>query len=594
MSDLSPYIQQIQGRLKVSEVIGKDVRLIRKGHEFSGLCPFHQEKTPSFTINDMKGFYHCFGCGAHGDVITYTMHRQGLGFMDAVKHLAELTGVVLPKKSERKEEAHNPQYYDLLEEACRLYQENLKLSLGEEARDYLNHREFSKATIETFRIGFSPDKNFNSKSLYQTFLGKGFSKEILLSSGLFIQPEDKREPYDRFRGRLMFPILDLKGRVVAFGGRTLGNGQPKYLNSSDTPFFHKGQILYNYANAQKQVTKDQSFIVVEGYCDVIALWQAGWKTAVAPLGTALTDEQLQLLWKRHPQPLFCFDGDNAGLRATFRAAEKALPFLNSEKTLKFSYLPKGEDPDSFLKSQGKAPLSKLLESSSSLIETLWQSVLFSEEPSSSPTPEEKAALKKNALALIEKIEDPEVKYFYKVDFNERLRNLWYKPYKSREAEKPGVPLASLDRQSGLHKKNTLFQKILLATVINHPTLLHEVAEQLASIEFEKKEWDELKSFLFESLDKEPEDLKLFLQTNGFSSILETIFDKNIYVHAPFAQKGTDSLVALEKLNELWQKTEYQELIKKDLKSSTEDMKTSFDQKAWEKLKALKTSLASLS
>ncbi|MBY0461552.1 MAG: DNA primase, partial [Alphaproteobacteria bacterium] len=345
MSDFSPYLEQIRARLRVSEVIGKDVRLIRKGHEFSGLCPFHNEKTPSFTINDAKEFYHCFGCGAHGDIVTYTMHRQGLNFMDSVKHLADLTGLILPEKNEKKETAEGEEYFTLLEEACLWYQENLKKSLGDEARTYLEHRGFAGKTIEEFRLGFAPDRNQGFPSLYQTFLTKGFSKKAMLSSGLFIQSEDKREPYDRFRGRLIFPILDLKGRVVAFGGRTLGEGQPKYLNSSDTAFFHKGQILYNYANAGKQVTKDQPLIVVEGYCDVIALSQAGWKTAVAPLGTALTGEQLQLLWKRNPQPLLCFDGDNAGLRAAFRAADRALPLLSSQKTLKFINLPKGEDPD---------------------------------------------------------------------------------------------------------------------------------------------------------------------------------------------------------------------------------------------------------
>ncbi len=593
MSDFAPYIEQIRARLRVSEVIGKDVRLIRKGHEFSGLCPFHNEKTPSFTINDTKEFYHCFGCGAHGDVITYTMHRQNLSFMDAVKHLANLTGVILPEKNEKKETAEGEEYFTLLEEACLWYQENLKRSLGDEARTYLKHRGFLEKTIEEFRLGFAPDRNKGFSSLYQTFLAKGFSKRAMLSSGLFIQSEDKKEPYDRFRGRVMFPILDLKGRVVAFGGRILGEGQPKYLNSSDTVFFHKGQILYNYSNAGKHVNKDQPLIVVEGYSDVIALSEAGWKTAVAPLGTALTIEQLQLLWKRNPQPLLCFDGDNAGLRAAFRAAEKALPLLSSQKTLKFINLPKGEDPDSFLKSKGKEALRKIFSTPSSLVDTLWQGLLFSEKSLENADPEEKASFKKNALELIEKIEDSEVKYFYKLDFNERLRNLWYKPFRSRESLKTGSNQVLFSKKDGLHKKNSLSQKILLATVINHPTLLHEIAEQFAIIEFERKEWADLGDYLLESLNGDVQDLKLALQTKGFGSILEEILDKSIYVHAPFAGEGTDPAVALERWRELWQRATYQELMKKDLKHSTEDMKTSFDQKAWEKLKALKANLTSL-
>ncbi|MBY0280844.1 MAG: DNA primase [Alphaproteobacteria bacterium] len=590
MSDFAPYLEQIRARLRISEVIGKDVRLIRKGNEFSGLCPFHNEKTPSFTINDAKEFYHCFGCGAHGDVISYTMHRHGLNFMDSVKHLADLTGVTLPEKNEKKETVEGVEYFTLLEEACLWYQENLKRSLGGEARTYLEQRGFPQKTIEEFRLGFAPDRGQGFPSLYQTFLTKGFSKKTMLSSGLFIQAEDKKEPYDRFRGRLMFPILDLKGRVVAFGGRTLGDGQPKYLNSSDTSFFHKGQILYNYVNACKHVNKDQPLIVVEGYCDVIALSQAGWKTAVAPLGTALTAEQLHLLWKRNPQPLLCFDGDNAGLRATFRAAERALPLLSSQKTLKFINLPKGEDPDSFLKSNGKPSLQKIFSAPSSLVETLWQSLLFSVKPMENADPEEKAAFKRNALDLIEKIEDSEVKYFYQLDFNERLRNLWYKPFKSREVSKASITQGFLNKRDGLYKKNSLSQKILLATILNHPTLLHEIAEQFAVIEFERKEWEDLKHYLLESLNEDIGDIKLALQTKGFGSILEEILDKSIYVHAPFASEGTDQAVVLERWGELWQRTTHQELMKKDLKSSTEDMKTSFDQKAWEKLKALKANL----
>lgn len=590
MSDFSPYIEQIRVRLKVSEVIGKDVKLTRKGHEFSGLCPFHNEKTPSFTVNDAKGFYHCFGCGAHGDIITYTMHRQAMNFVDAVKHLANLTGVILPEKNERKETAEGAEYFKLLEEACLWYQENLKKSFGDEALSYLKHRGFSEQIIEEFKIGFSPSRNHGVPSLYQTFLARGFSKNSMLSSGLFIQTEDQREPYDRFRGRVMFPISDLKGRVIAFGGRILGDGQPKYLNSSDTDFFHKGQILYNYAQAIKHINKEQPLIVVEGYSDVISLSKAGWKAVVAPLGTALTVEQLQLLWKRNSQPFLCFDGDDAGLRASFRAAERALPLLSSQKTLKFVNLPRGEDPDSFLKSYGKEALEKIFSSPSSFVETLWQSLLSSESFSQNITPEEKAAFKNRALELIEKIEDSQVKYFYQLDFNERLRNLWYKSFKPRKSEKVASYQVSSVRKDGLLKKNSLSQKILLATLINHPTLLHEVAEQFAAIEFTEKEWNDLKHYLLETFNGKGENLKLALQMAGFGSILESILEKSLYLHAPFVAEGTDQALVLERWNELWHRSIYQELMKKDLKNSSEDMKASFDQKAWQKFKALKSSL----
>lgn len=590
MSDFSPYIEQIRARLKVSEVIGKDVRLIRKGNEFTGLCPFHNEKTPSFTINDAKEFYHCFGCGAHGDIISYTMHRQGLNFTDAVKHLASLTGIILPEKVEKKETKENEEYFALLEAACSWYQENLKRSIGDMARTYLKERGFNDKIAEEFRLGYAPDRSQGFPSLYQAFVNKGFAKKTMQSCGLFLETEDKKEPYDRFRGRLMFPILDLKGRVVAFGGRTLGNGQPKYLNSSDTAFFHKGQILYNYANASKCANKDQPLIVVEGYFDVIALAKAGWKTAVAPLGTALTVEQLQLLWKRSSQPLLCFDGDDAGLRAAFRAAEKALPFLTSQKTLKFIALPKGEDPDSFIKANGKTAFQKIVTAPLSLAETLWNSLLLSEKSLENAGPEEKAAFKKKTLDLIETIQDSQVKYFYQLDFNEKLRNLWYNSFKSSQALKPSFTQAFFQKKDSLNKKNSLSQKILLATIINHPTLLNEIVEQFAVIEFERKEWADLKQYLLENFHEDDKSLKLALQTKGFGSILREMLDKNLYIHAPFASEETDPTVALARWKELWHRAVYQELMKKDLQNSTENMKTSFDQKAWEKLKALKINL----
>jgi DNA primase len=589
MADLAPYLDQIRSRLKVSEIVGKDVRLTRKGNEFSGLCPFHKEKTPSFTLNDAKGFYHCFGCGAHGDALHYVMQRSGMNFMDAVEHLAQLAGVVLPEK--KSISSDGKVYYEILRTACEWYEENLKRSMGEIAREYLNRRGFTLEIIEEFHLGFAPDKNQSQPPLYKILLEKGFQREKVLSSGLIIQPDDGREPYDRFRGRVMFPIHDLKGNVIAFGGRVLGDGQPKYLNSSDTSVFHKGQILYNFAQAQRHVTKDQPLIVVEGYFDVIALHQAGFKAAVAPLGTALTEEQLALLWKRNTQPLFCFDGDSAGLSAAFRAAKRALPLLTSEKTLRFCYLPKGEDPDSFLKTYGKEAFVNVLNSSGALSETLWNSLMMAHQPSAESPPEEKAAFKKNVNTAISEIVDADVRHFYFEDFNEKLRKLWYKGKTASFTERSSAkPMATLI-QGHVLKKNMLSQKILLATLINHPTLLYDIAEQFALVEFGKESWQQLKQHILQNLDSGHTSLKEELHLKGFSSILEEVLDKKIYIHAPFAQEGTDSKVALERWQEIWHRVAWQESIKKDIKSSSESMKVSFDEQEWQKMKALKSSLA---
>ncbi len=588
MSDLTPYLDQIRSRLKVSEIIGKDVRLIRKGNEFSGLCPFHKEKTPSFTLNDAKGFYHCFGCGAHGDAIHYVMQRSGMNFMNAVEHLAGLAGVILPeKKSTTSEEKI---YYEILKVACEWFEENLKRSIGEKAREYLNLRGFTSKTIEEFHLGFAADKHQNQPSLYKTLLEKGFKRDKILSSGLIIQPNDGREPYDRFRGRVMFPINDLKGNVIAFGGRVLGDGQPKYLNSSDTSIFHKGKILYNFAQAQRHVTSDQPLIIVEGYFDVIALHQAGFKTAVAPLGTALTEDQLALLWRRNSQPLFCFDADLAGLRAGFRATKRALPLLTSEKTLRFCYLPKGEDPDSYIKANGKEAFTNILNSSRSLSETLWDSLIMAYQPSIESTPEEKAAFKKNVYAFVSEIADADVRHFYFEDFNEKLRQLWYKHKGKALVDKISTKQVVVPFQRHVLKKKLLSQKILLATLINHPTLIDNVAEQLALVEFDNESWQQLKQCILQNMNGDFSSLKEELHLKGFSSILEEILDKKIYLHAPFAQEGTDSKVALDRWEEIWNRVAWQESVKKDIKNSAENMKASFDEFEWQKMKALKSSL----
>ncbi len=588
MSDLAPYIEQIRSRLKVSEIIGKDVRLTRKGNEFSGLCPFHQEKTPSFTLNDVKGFYHCFGCGEHGDIFKYVMQRSGVEFMDALQHLAQLAGVILPEK--KAISSDGKVYYDILKAACEWFEENLKRSPGEGAREYLERRGFTQKTVEEFRLGFAPDKHQNQSSLYKVLLEKGFEREKILSSGLIIQPEDDREPYDRFRGRVTFPIQDLKGNVIAFGGRVLGNGQPKYLNSSDTSIFHKGRILYNFAQAQRHVTPDQSLIVVEGYFDVIALHQGGFKTAVAPLGTAVTEEQLELLWRRSQQPLFCFDGDLAGLRASFRSAKKALPLLTSEKTLRFCYLPKGEDPDSYIKAHGKEALAAILNSSSSLSESLWNSLMMDHQPSPESTPEAKAAFKKNVLASVSEISNADVRHFYFEDFNERLRKLWYKNKTASFVGAPSKKPTTMPTQGRVLKKNIHSQKILLATLLNHPTLLDDVAEQLALVEFDKESWEQLKQHILQSVDSSHSSLKEELHLKGFGSILEEILDKKIYSQYPFAQEGADTKVALERWQEIWHREVWQESIKKDIKNSSDSMKASFDEQEWQKMKALKSSL----
>ena len=320
------FLDELRARLPVSEVVGRKVRLLRKGREHSGLCPFHNEKTPSFTVNDEKGFYHCFGCGAHGSVIDFAMETEGLSFPEAVEKLAGQAGLQVPQSSpeERERAKVRSTLYDVLEQVCDWYEDQLTRPGGRQAYDYLKQRGFTDETIGRFRLGFAPD---GRGKLLQAMESRGIERRQLVEAGLIKLPEGGGDPRDYFFNRVMFPITDGRDRVIAFGGRILGDGQPKYLNSPETPLFHKGRNLYNYAMAREASKDAGTVIVAEGYTDVIALAQAGLPNAVAPLGTALTEEQIGLLWRIADEPVLCFDGDNAGERAALRAAERAMPIL---------------------------------------------------------------------------------------------------------------------------------------------------------------------------------------------------------------------------------------------------------------------------
>ncbi|MDP8994761.1 MAG: DNA primase, partial [Pseudomonadota bacterium] len=336
---LSPaFLDELRARTTLSGLIGRAVKLIRAGREYKACCPFHQEKTPSFTVNDEKGFYHCFGCGAHGDAIRWLTDARGLPFMDAVKELAEAAGMDVPAPDPRAQAKAEraSSLYEVMEAAARWFEDQLGGLEGAEARAYLERRGIGEDTRRRFGFGYAPD----AKGRLRAAL-KEFGNDRLVEAGLLIAPEDEREPYDRFRGRLMIPIRDQRGRVIAFGGRILGEGEPKYLNSPDTPLFDKGRTLYNLDRAGPASREAKRLVVVEGYMDVIALDQGGIGEAVAPLGTALTERQIERLWRLSSSPLLCFDGDAAGEAATLRGMELAAA---AELDVRVVALPPGLDP----------------------------------------------------------------------------------------------------------------------------------------------------------------------------------------------------------------------------------------------------------
>ncbi|HEX8841061.1 MAG TPA: DNA primase, partial [Sphingomicrobium sp.] len=342
MSLSTAFLDELRARTMLSAVIAPSVKLLRAGREWKACCPFHNEKTPSFTVNDDKGFYHCFGCGAHGDAIRFLTDHRGMPFMDAVKELASKAGMEVPapdpKARERAERAAS--LTDVMAEVAKWYSDQLHGIGGADARGYLKRRGIEQSTIQRFGLGLAPD----SRTALKRALEK-LGEDKLVETGMLIKPDDGGGTYDRFRGRLMIPIRDARGRVIAFGGRILGQGEPKYLNSPDTPLFDKGRTLYNIDRAGPASRQARRLIVVEGYMDVIALDRAGIAEAVAPNGTALTEGQMERLWRLDPAPILCFDGDAAGQRAAVRAAERALPKIGPDNTLRFATLPPGQDPD---------------------------------------------------------------------------------------------------------------------------------------------------------------------------------------------------------------------------------------------------------
>ena len=401
------FLDDLRARTGLASVVGRRVKLTRAGREMKGCCPFHNEKSPSFYVNEDKGFYHCFGCGAHGDAIRFVMEQDGLTFMDAVKSLAAEAGLTVPEmRAESPEAKKRAGLSELIAAADDWYRQQMATPAGATARAYLERRQVAPALQSLFGIGFAPEsRDALSKHLKAAF--PDVQPEQILEAGLAGEAEGRR--YDRFRGRLMFPIHDPRGRPVGFGGRILGDGEPKYLNSPEGAVFHKGRLLYNFHRAAPAARKAGRLLVVEGYMDVIGLAGAGVLEAVAPNGTALTEEQMQLAWRLVPEPVLAFDGDSAGMRAGLRAATRALPLIAAGRSLAFVALPKGQDPDDLAKSGGKAAIEELLARAIPL-----ERFLFDEEAAASPldTPERRAAFRARLKALAADIADADLRRDY--------------------------------------------------------------------------------------------------------------------------------------------------------------------------------------
>lgn len=482
---LSPqWLDELRARIKLSSVIGRTTRLTKAGHEFKACCPFHNEKSPSFTVNDQKGFYHCFGCGAHGDVIRWMTDHRGLAFMDAVKELAAEAGMEVPAPDPRSAQSAQQAntLHDVMAAAQAWFVGNLAAPEGAKARVYLATRGFNACTMERFGFGYAPE---GRQALKEAL--KQFPEGLLIEAGLRIAVDEK-EPYDRFRGRLMLPIEDARGRVIAFGGRILDahkTDAPKYLNSPDTPLFDKGRTLYNLHRAGPASRQSGRIVVVEGYMDVIALAAAGIEDAVAPLGTALTERQIEMLWRLVENPVLCFDGDAAGQRAAMRAVTRALPLLRPAHSLRIVRLPAGLDPDDLIKRDGPRAMQALLAQPVTLLDVLWE-----HERDAVPltSPEDKAGLKARLLAHVETIADGDIKALYRRELMERFSAFAFPARAPREWQprgRGGAPapqrsnpdsVARLRRSTG---SRDALAAAVLAGLLRYPAEIERHADALA-------------------------------------------------------------------------------------------------------------------
>ena len=560
----SSFLDDLRARLSLADIIAKRVRLSRRGRDFLGLCPFHQEKTPSFTVFD--DHYHCFGCGAHGSVFDFVMHTEGLGFREAIERLAAEAGVTVPTDRPEQREAASRRrgLHEVVEAAAAFYEKTLRMPVGRDALAYVHRRGVGDELIGRFRLGYAPDTR---GALRGELTRAGFDEKLMIEAGLLIKPEaDGRAAYDRFRGRVMFPIADRQGRMVAFGGRVIGVGEPKYLNSPETPLFHKSRMLYGLAEAAKAARAAGTLIVAEGYMDVITLVGAGWANAVAPLGTALTAEQIGELWRVVPEPIVLFDPDAAGQRAAMRAAEKVLPLLKPGYGLRFAFIDTatGDDPDGVARRYPPEFITRALSASLSLADALFWAATAGMRVD---TPEKKARIQKQLEDQIALVDDPSLRGYLKADFKKRLWDRGGREQRGgRGSNAPGAvrrgatgnvtrvasptALAPVAEMPQRHR-TALRQReaILLAVLVSTPDAVDIVGERLGFLAFSDPELDRLRQAVLNATGSEPgldsQRLESHLRSLGHSSALDSIMNAWTFEHAFFSRRGIPLQTAVE-------------------------------------------------
>ena len=576
------FLDELRTRTSLSQVVGRKVTWDpRKSNQGKGdlwaPCPFHQEKSASFHVDDRKGFYYCFGCHAKGDAVTFVKETENVGFMEAVEILAREAGMPMPERdpvaAERSD--HRTELSGVMEEAFKWFRLQLKTSAAAEARAYVAKRGLSEAAQDRWEIGFAPDGWHNLQSAMKQ---KGIADDLLVEAGLCARSDRGGEPYDRFRNRIIFPIRDGRGRAISLGGRAMDPADnAKYLNGPETVLFDKGRNLFNHGPAREAAGKGQPLVVAEGYMDVIALVEAGFKSSVAPLGTAVTDDQLRLMWRIHDEPIIALDGDKAGINAALRVVDLALPLLEAGKGLRFAILPTGLDPDDLIKAQGAVAMQKVLDEAQSMVTLLWRRET---EGRNFDSPERKAALDKILRAAIARIADPSIRSHYgeeikrlRLDlFGTRARPNWQPQRKGRFVPEPQNALAStkgsLLANAPDRIEEVLREAVILATLITHPTLILRFESALERMDLVGEGHEALRVIMLSHMD--PATLEDRLR-RAAPAALDALLTRPHVLIAPPVRNSTDTELATLCLAEELAKLDARRGARREIEDAVEDL-----------------------
>jgi len=537
------FIEDLRQRVPLSDVVGRRVKLIRKGRRHSGLCPFHAEKTPSFSVVDDDGFYHCFGCGVHGDAISFLREMDGLEFMEAVERLAEMAGLAVPRTLPQDPAASRQRKaaLDILEETTLFFEAALRRDDGRDATRYLKQRGLDSAIVKTYRIGYSP-----RMGLRAALKDKGFSDEDMLAAGVIRKSDRDGSLYDYFRDRVMFPIENRQGKVIAFGARALGDAQPKYLNSGEGPTFSKKAVLYGWVQAREGLRRNLPLVVAEGYMDVIAIHHSGAAAAVAPLGTALTPEQIALLWKLHDEPVLCFDGDAAGQRAQTRALERILPLLEPGRSARLAVLPEGKDPDDLIAASGPEGFRKVIGTARSLIDSLWEQV---QAEFDIRQPEARAQFWQAVRGHVRSIGNNQVRSAYGDEIESRIAAM---RNQIRGISSMVAPRRASRPQTGLINRHRAVVALLLA----HPSLVSANFEALSMLDSGDQSLESLKKALIDAVIRDPdldaEAINYHLKGLNLDDVLAAVTGDDMKARLPFDPRRLSNDKAAIHLDELLQ------------------------------------------